>query len=243
QDFTAAQQLYSTDYLRTRGAYQRWLDSFGEITHQFAGTNQDSLISTRSLVYTLVIILMLGMLATAGLLTSYLTRSFKTPIKSLMYVARSISAGELKHTLSLGRKDEFGEMAESLNLMVINLRKMNEDLTEQIKRLRETRSELYETQNQLALQEQMMQQEQMAALGRLVAGVAHEINNPISFVYSNTVLLGKSVADLRRLLELFDGCRNLPSDLAQRVQSLKEEIDYDYLVNDLSSAIEDCHEG
>ncbi|HMG32309.1 MAG TPA: ATP-binding protein [Blastocatellia bacterium] len=243
QDFATAQQIYSSEYLRARDAYQRWLDSFGEITHQVAGANVDGRETTRSLIYSVIIALLLGMLTAAGLLSTYLTRSFRLPIKSLMYVARSISAGELKHTLSLNRKDEFGEMAESLNLMVTNLRKMNEDLTEQVKRLRETRSELHETQNQLVIQEQMMQQEKMAALGRLVAGVAHELNNPISFVYSNTVLLGKSIADLRRLLDLYDTCEGIPAAAEHKIDKLKKEIDYEYLINDLSSAIEDCHEG
>jgi signal transduction histidine kinase len=193
--------------------------------------------------YVVVPCMVAAIVALAGGLSVYLTRSFELPVKSLMYIARSISAGELNHQLSLDRRDEFGEMAEALNLMVINLRNKNEDLANQIRRLRETKSELAETQNQLALREHLMQQEKMAALGRLVAGVAHELNNPISFVYSNTVLLSKSIVDLRTLLDFYDSCEGMPAEVKEKAMRLKEEIDYDYLVNDLTQAIDDCHEG
>jgi signal transduction histidine kinase len=134
-------------------------------------------------------------------------------------------------------------MAEALNLMVINLQNMNRDLNDQVRKLRETKGALVDTQNQLALQEHMMQQEKMASLGRLVAGVAHELNNPISFVYSNAVLLRKSIADLRMLLDYYDSCEGLPEAAKAGVARLKEQIDYDYLVNDISQAVDDCHEG
>jgi two-component system NtrC family sensor kinase len=184
-----------------------------------------------------------GSLVVAYVLSRYLIYTFEAPIKSLKYVARSITAGELRNTLSLDRKDEFGEMAEAINLMVVNLRGMNDDLREQVRKLRDTKSELAETQNQMHLQERFMQQEKMASLGRLVAGVAHELNNPISFVYSNTVLLGQSVADLRRLLDFYNSCEGLPEEIKLKASKLKEEIDYDYLINDMTQAIEDCHEG
>lgn len=192
----------------------------------------------RTAVYSL-----LGLMVVSFALARYLIRSFEAPIKSLKYVAHSITAGELRNTLSLDRKDEFGDMAEAINLMVVNLRGMNDDLKEQVRRLRETKSELAETQNQMQLQERFMQQEKMASLGRLVAGVAHELNNPISFVYSNTVLLGQSVADLRRLLDFYNSCEEMPEEIKARASKLKEEIDYDYLINDMSNAIQDCHEG
>jgi signal transduction histidine kinase len=243
QNSGEAGQLYSREYLPARAALQRALYTLSEFANQLARNAAEDSQSRSNLASGTVIGLTILTILLAGGLSIYLSRALQLPIQSLTYVASAITAGELNHTLSLGRADEFGEMAESLNQMVINLRRMNKDLADQIKTLRETRGELAYTQNQLALQETMMQQEKMAALGRLVAGVAHELNNPISFVYSNTVLLNKSLADLKALLEVYDSRRDLPEEAARAIAKVKQQIDYAYLMKDISGAIADCHDG
>ncbi|MGH9762020.1 MAG: sensor histidine kinase, partial [Blastocatellia bacterium] len=170
-------------------------------------------------------------------LSYYLTRSFERPINELMGTARAIAAGDLDRKLTLKRTDELGEMAEVLNQMVMTLKDLNTNLGDQVRRLREARDELTQTQGQLVTQEKM------AALGRLVAGVAHELNNPISFVYSNTILLKDSVASLRRLLDTYSNADGLPKDFLKNIEALKEEIDYEYLINDIGQALDDSHEG
>ena len=76
----------------------------------------------------------------------------------------------------------------------------------------------------------------------MAAGVAHEINNPAGFIYSNIDLLRKHIVDLERFLRIYDQLA-LPADIASQINEIKKEIDYDNLVNDLDSILADCSLG
>jgi signal transduction histidine kinase len=238
-----AEQLYFGEYLQASNTQQQWLDHLSDLAAKRMNTSIERTQSESEIGGDVALVLALVLIGVGYFLCYRLVSSFASPIERLKWVARAIAAGDASQKLTLERKDEFGEMAEALNMMVANLHKLNEDRNNQIRQLRKAKSELEETQSQLSIQEQLMQQEKMAALGRLVAGVAHELNNPISFVYSNTVLLNESIAQLRRVLDFYDSCAEMPEDIKQRAAILKEEIDYDYLVGDLTHALEDCHEG
>lgn len=95
-------------------------------------------------------------------------------------------------------------------------------------------------------QSQLIQAEKMSAIGQLAAGVAHEINNPVSFVTSNLGALAGYVSELIRLLDAYalviDGCReNFPA--VKQVEALLKEIDIEYLREDISSLLEESRDG
>ena len=72
------------------------------------------------------------------------------------------------------------------------------------KRARELRAQLDLTQQELQLsRDQMLQSEKMSSLGELVSGIAHEINNPITFIYSNLTHVRSYATDLIELLRLY----------------------------------------
>jgi signal transduction histidine kinase len=92
------------------------------------------------------------------------------------------------------------------------------------------------------LQAQMIQTEKMASLGLMAAGVAHEINNPAGFIYSNVHLLREHVGNLERCLSAYDELK-LPADVAARIAEIKTGVDYDHLISDLDSILADCSLG
>jgi signal transduction histidine kinase len=110
------------------------------------------------------------------------------------------------------------------------------DLEKQNKELAQRKAELER------LQAQMVHSEKMASLGRLAAGVAHELNNPAGFIYGNMDFLRICAAGLERLLRFYDNAE-LPAPLATDAQAIKEEIDYDNSLKDLAAIITDCYEG
>ncbi|MBD1931475.1 CBS domain-containing protein [Trichocoleus sp. FACHB-69] len=104
------------------------------------------------------------------------------------------------------------------------LRQSEAQLKQQAQHLQQTLDKLQKTQAQL------IQTEKMSSLGQLVAGVAHEINNPINFIYGNLNYADKYVQDLLKLLQLFS--KHYPQPTSD-IQRLTEEIDLDFLSTDL----------
>jgi signal transduction histidine kinase len=79
-------------------------------------------------------------------------------------------------------------------------------------------------------QTQLIQHEKMSSLGQLVAGVAHEINNPVNFINGNITYASDYVQDLLALLSLYQ--EHYPESIAA-IQAKAEEIDLEFLAEDL----------
>jgi len=93
-----------------------------------------------------------------------------------------------------------------------------------------------------SLQAQLMQSEKMASLGQLAGGVAHELNNPAGFIYSNMESLDRYASSLTRLLSVYDHAQLSP-ELTAQANAIKREIKYEEVLPELSSIIADCQEG
>ncbi|HEY9748264.1 MAG TPA: ATP-binding protein, partial [Allocoleopsis sp.] len=94
----------------------------------------------------------------------------------------------------------------------------------QAQQLEQTLLELQQTQAQL------VQSEKMSSLGQLVAGVAHEINNPVSFIYGNLIHANGYTQDILGLLQLYQQhCPNPAPEIESEIQA----IDLDFLLEDL----------
>lgn len=87
-------------------------------------------------------------------------------------------------------------------------------------------------------QQQLLHSEKMASLGRLVAGVAHELNNPISFVLGNVAVLKKYADRIARYLACVHGASD-----ARTLATLRTELGIDRLMADLPSLIDGTIEG
>jgi two-component system, NtrC family, sensor kinase len=124
----------------------------------------------------------------------------------------------------------------------ITERKQAEDLLKQT-----IASERMAHQQLKLAQSQLVQSEKLAALGQLVAGVAHEINNPLAFVSNNTVVLQRDLASLRDLLNLYREADPLLQQhspaLSQRIRDLDDTIDIQYTLSNLDGLCNRSREG
>jgi PAS domain S-box-containing protein len=113
------------------------------------------------------------------------------------------------------------------------------ELLSNFNRIRESNQKLEDAQHQL------LQQDKMASIGVLAAGVAHEINNPIGFVGSNLHALGRYVHDLMRLIDGYQAAeaQGLDATTRQVLAQLREEVEIDYLREDLPQLLSESQEG
>ncbi|MEA5463709.1 hybrid sensor histidine kinase/response regulator [Leptothoe sp. PORK10 BA2] len=113
----------------------------------------------------------------------------------------------------------------------LTLRHTQMRLLDEIKERKQTEIELHRTLDELKItQMQLVQNEKMSSLGQLVAGIAHEINNPVNFIYGNLPHVDNYVKDILEIIALYR--QNFPHPPESILDKI-EKSDLDYLEKDL----------
>jgi len=155
---------------------------------------------------------------------------FLKPINELIQGLKSFERTDSLVQLPVKNNTEIGQLTVAFNEMSLKIFQTRGDLRKKLKELELTNSELKEAQTKL------VHSAKMTSLGQLVAGVAHELNNPIGFIYSNIAHLTEYS---EKLFQLIDGIEKNPEKAAK----LKKELDFEFIKIDLPRLIKSCQDG
>jgi len=115
-----------------------------------------------------------------------------------------------------------------------SLQKSEHRLRSQTKQLKATLKKLKYAQVKL------VQSEKMSSLGQLVAGIAHEINNPANFIYGNLEHIREYTQDMLKLIRLYQAHYPTPNST---IQTLTDELELDYVASDLPKLLDSLNSG
>ncbi len=155
--------------------------------------------------------LALGGVFTAYLLYQTIQRLVLEPVEDMVSASHFLMAGESVPVRAAGRNDEMGRLAETFNTLAERVTESRANLEEKV---REAAARVEETQRELAFTERL------AATGRLAAGVAHEINNPLGGVMNAVARLRKGGLAPEREARYLDICE----DGLRRIQETVRRI-------------------
>ncbi|MGE3973644.1 MAG: ATP-binding protein [Bdellovibrionales bacterium] len=160
----------------------------------------------------------------------WISRMILKPLDQLVSAAQKIESGEAVQKIPIESTSEISVLTDAFNNMSHKVSQARKELTNKIAELELTNKELQETQAQL------VHSSKMVSLGQLVAGIAHELNNPIGFIYSNMAHL-KEYSD--KLVSLIETAEKHPENLL----SEKKKAEFDYIIEDLPRLIKSCEDG
>jgi two-component system NtrC family sensor kinase len=155
--------------------------------------------------------------AIAVVMAIYISRAISRPLRQVTAIAkRAAEESDFSLQAPITTRDEIGTLAMSLNRLIHQVDHLLEDL-------------------QTSTAQQLIASEKMSSLGQMVAGVAHEINNPVNFIYGNTLHANDYIQDLLELVYLYQAEIPEPPSV---IQDKIEEIDLQFLQDDLPKIIQ-----
>ncbi len=152
----------------------------------------------------------------AFLLASYTRRAIVRPLEDAISVAQQVTRdSNFSLQVPVTSSDEVGVLATSLNQLIVRVKQLLAEL-------------------EAEKEAQLFQSEKMASLGRTLADVAHELNNPINFIYGNLDPAKDYILDILALVETYEAeISNPPA----AVREHSDEIDLDFVKEDLPKIV------
>lgn len=138
----------------------------------------DVMSETRFLVAIMLISLLVATLAAAITLLTLLSRNVVEPLRELSKATERVGQCDLDLRVPVQGEGEVGELGQAFNRMVQDLKRSRDEVEDRSRQTREA------CESMQAAQKKLMQSEKLAAVGTLVAGIAHEINNPTGIIAS-----------------------------------------------------------
>lgn len=163
-----------------------------------------------------------------------LSRSMLIPLQELNRAAKSISVGHFDTQVPEGFRNEFLALSQAFNTMAHQIRQSFQALEQKNDDLESTLKELKNTQIQL------VQTEKMSSLGQLVAGVAHELNNPINFICGNLIYARNHSDALLKAVSLYQSHYPNKNDA---LEEALEELDLEYIADDYPKLLGSIKDG
>ena len=188
----------------------------------------------------IIITIMALSLVIATILSVITSRAIARPLESVTQIAQQVTQkANFNLQANVTTQDEVGLLAASLNQLIewvgdythkleLSRETLEQRVLERTKELADTLEDLKQTQAQL------IQTEKMSGLGQMVAGVAHEINNPVNFIHGNLSHIQNYVQDLLELINLYS--EQYPESNPE-IEEYIEEIDLDFLQEDLAKLL------
>ena len=185
----------------------------------------------------LVIFLFIGVLASA-----VMSKIILNPLNELTKGVKEFANGNFDFRLNESKFSEINELVDAYNYMAFQLHDLYDSLELKVQErtlaLERANQEIKETQAM------MVHSEKMRSLGELVAGIAHEINNPVNFIHGNIMILDKYVKDMFSLIDLYIANEaSISEEELKKINKTKADIDIDFIRDDVKDLIKSCVEG
>ncbi|MBP0016872.1 MAG: GHKL domain-containing protein [Cyanobacteria bacterium SBLK] len=178
------------------------------------------LARAKSLRLLIILTSIVGSGIVAAILAYTIGRAIALPLIRVRDIARQVTCEEnFQLRAPAIADDEVGSLAHSLNQLIAWIGEYTQKQQEQI---------------------QLIQDEKMAGLSKMVGGVAHEINNPVGFIHGNLYYVKSYMQDLLGLVEIYQQEYPESNPIITRYM---EEIEFDFLVGDTEKILNSMQEG
>ncbi len=173
-----------------------------------------------------------------ALLIFFFSNQIVSPIEVLVNAMKRFKSGKVEEITTLDTTYEIDYLVRTFNEMTRNVVATKRALEVKLEELKRANLEIKNTQTTL------VQSAKMISLGQIVAGVAHELNNPIAFIYSNMHQMSdyadrmqELIAEYRKLQE------KLPEKDQKQIKDLEAKLEIDYLLKDMEDIIRSVLDG